>query len=86
MVREGTIVELNKVDEQLAHPAPQDKVLELRDIRRALAELPRGQREAVVMICLDGWSYERVVKAAGLTVGPVRSRLSRGRERLRMVA
>ena len=33
MVREGTIVELSEVDEQLAHPPPQDKVLELERIR-----------------------------------------------------
>jgi RNA polymerase sigma-70 factor, ECF subfamily len=86
IVREGSVVELSAVDEQLAHPPAQDKVLEWRDVRRALAKLRKEQRDAVILIGLDGWSYERVAKAAGLPVGTVRSRLSRGRERLRMAA
>jgi RNA polymerase sigma-70 factor (ECF subfamily) len=86
MVREGTIVELSEVDEQLAHPPPQDKVLELRDVRRAFTTLTDGQRDAVIRIGLDGWSYERVAKAADLPVGTIRSRLSRGRDRLKAAA
>jgi RNA polymerase sigma-70 factor, ECF subfamily len=85
-VREGTVVELSEVDEQLAHPPAQEKVLELRDVRRALATLTEGQRDAVIRIGLDGWSYERVAKASGLPVGTIRSRLSRGRDRLKFAA
>jgi RNA polymerase sigma-70 factor (ECF subfamily) len=86
IVREGTVVELSAVDEQLAHPPAQDKVLELRDVRRTLAKLSEGQRDAVILIGLDGWSYGRVAKAAGLPIGTIRSRLSRGRDRLRLAA
>ena len=64
----------------------QDKVLEWRDVRHALAALPQGQREAVIRIGLDGWSYERTAAASGVPVGTVRSRLSRGRDRLRLAA
>ena len=85
-VREGIVVELSEVDEQLANPPAQDRLLELRDLRRALATLTDGQYEAVIRIGLDGWSYERVAKAAGLPVGTIRSRLSRGRDRLKTVA
>jgi RNA polymerase sigma-70 factor (ECF subfamily) len=85
-VREGTVVELSEVDEQLARPPEQEKVLELRDVRRALTRLTDGQRDAVILIGLDGWTYERVAKAAGLPVGTIRSRLSRGRDRLKLAA
>jgi RNA polymerase sigma-70 factor, ECF subfamily len=85
-VREGTVVELSEVDEQLANPPTQDKLLELRDVRRALATLTDGQREAVIRIGVDGWNYERVAKAAGLPVGTIRSRLSRARDRLKAAA
>lgn len=85
-VKEGTVVELSEVDNQLAHPPAQDKVLEWRDVRRALGKLSDGQREAVILIGLDGWSYERVAEAAGVPVGTVRSRLSRGRDRLKLAA
>ena len=83
---EGVVVKLGEVDEQLAHPPAQDKVLELRDVRRALTQLTDGQRDAIILIGLDGWSYARVAKVAGLPVGTVRSRLSRGRDRLRPAA
>jgi RNA polymerase sigma-70 factor, ECF subfamily len=86
VVREGTTVELSEVDDQLAHPPAQDKVLELRDVRRAFTHLTDGQRDAVILIGLDGWSYERVAKAGGLPVGTIRSRLSRGRQRLKLAA
>jgi RNA polymerase sigma-70 factor, ECF subfamily len=86
VVREGTTVELSEVDEQLAHPPPQEKVLELHDVHRALAKLTDGQRDAVIRIGLDGWSYERVAKTGGLPVGTIRSRLSRGRDRLKLAA
>jgi len=86
ITREGTVVELSEADEQLARPPAQDKVLEWRDVRRALAGMRKEQRDAVVLIGLDGWSYEQVAKATGLPVGTVRSRLSRGRGRLKLVA
>jgi RNA polymerase sigma-70 factor, ECF subfamily len=85
-VRQGTIVKLSEVEECLANPPAQDKVLELHDVCCALAKLTDGQREAVIRIGLDGWHYERLAKAAGLPVGTVRSRLSRGREWLRKTA
>lgn len=85
-VKEGTVVELSEVDEQLARPPAQDKVLEWRDVRRALGQLTEGQRQAVVLIGLDGWSYDRVAEVTGVPVGTIRSRLSRGRDRLKLAA
>jgi RNA polymerase sigma-70 factor (ECF subfamily) len=57
--------------------------LELRDLDRALAKLPAEQRSVVVTIGLDGERYETIAARLGVPVGTVRSRLSRGRTRLR---
>ena len=57
--------------------------LEVRDLERALARLPAEQRSVVVPIGLDGERYETIAARLGVPVGTVRSRLSRGRNRLR---
>lgn len=54
-----------------------------RRLRRALAELPRVFREAVVLRDLEGLAYEEIAEVTGVRIGTVRSRIARGRERLR---
>jgi RNA polymerase sigma-70 factor, ECF subfamily len=85
-VREGVVVELSELSKPLARPPAQDKILEWRDVSRAITELTEEQREAVLLVGLDGWSYERVAEASGVPVGTVRSRVSRGRRKLRLAA
>lgn len=53
--------------------------LELRD---ALAELSDDYREAVVMHDLGGIPYEEIAQLTGVSIGTVKSRISRGRKRL----
>lgn len=50
---------------------------------RALASLPSVQREAVVLFELDGFSIEEIADLQDVTISAVKSRLARGRERLR---
>jgi RNA polymerase sigma-70 factor (ECF subfamily) len=50
---------------------------------RALATLPAVQREAVVLHELDGYSMEEIAEMQGVTVSAVKSRVSRGRQKLR---
>lgn len=50
---------------------------------RALARLPVEQRQAVVLHDIDGFSMEEIATMQGVTVSAVKSRVSRGRERLR---
>jgi len=52
-------------------------------IARALASLSPEQREAVVLFELDGFSVEEIAALQSASVAAVKSRLSRGRERLR---
>jgi RNA polymerase sigma-70 factor (ECF subfamily) len=57
----------------------------LRDLQRALAELPDEQREVVLLVGLEQLSYAEAAAALGVPIGTVMSRLSRGRERLRLL-
>lgn len=57
-----------------------------RQMREALAlveKLPRREREILVLCSWMGLSYEDAARALDVPVGTVRSRLSRGRARLR---
>ena len=51
--------------------------------RRLLDALPRHEAEVLVLCAWAGLSYEATATALGLPLGTVRSRLSRGRARLR---
>ena len=54
-----------------------------RSIQQALAALPPDQRLAVVLIDVQGLAYEEAAEVMGINVGTVKSRLSRGRGRVR---
>ncbi len=53
------------------------------DLGRALAQLPDDQREVLLMVTVEDFTYAEVARATGVPVGTVMSRLSRGRRRLR---
>jgi len=50
---------------------------------RALSGLPPVQREAIVLHDVEGFSVEEVGEMQGVTLSAVKSRLTRGREKLR---
>ena len=54
-----------------------------RQVQAGLLTLPADQRLAVVLSDVQGLSYEEVAQATGASLGTVKSRISRGRERLR---
>jgi RNA polymerase sigma factor (sigma-70 family) len=55
----------------------------LRDLAAALRRLPGNQRSAVILIGVQGKSYDEAAKDLGTSVGAVRSNLMRGRGRLK---
>jgi RNA polymerase sigma-70 factor, ECF subfamily len=66
--------------------SPDDGVvrIELQDyIQRGLLTLPLEQRVAVVLSDIQGFSYDEIADATNSTLGTVKSRLARGRGRLR---
>ena len=57
-----------------------------RDALRLLAELPRMQRDAVVMTAIEGRSHEEAAGMLGVSDGAVRGLVHRARTRLRAAA
>jgi len=54
-------------------------------VTAALLALPVRFREAVVLRDMDGLTYEEIAAVLGVRIGTVRSRIARGRERLRVL-
>lgn len=54
-------------------------------IQEGLASLPDDQRAVLVLSDIEGLSYEEIASVTGTNLGTVKSRLSRGRSRLRDV-
>ncbi|HLM58463.1 MAG TPA: sigma-70 family RNA polymerase sigma factor, partial [Pyrinomonadaceae bacterium] len=52
-------------------------------LQGALRALTRPYREVIVLRDIEGLSYEEVALAVGISIGTVKSRLSRGRNELR---
>lgn len=64
--------------------APDETVrLQLRDLERGLAQLPREQRTTLLLVVIEGMSYEQAAEVTGVPVGTIRSRLARARDGLR---
>jgi len=74
------------LDDSLPAP-PSDPAarLVLRDLDSALRLLPPEQREVLLLVALEELSYQEVAAVLQIAPGTVMSRLSRGRERLRML-
>ena len=84
-VREGASVPVEEVASALTVDANAGASLQLRDLERALARLPDEQRQVILLVGLEGMRYEEVATILGIPIGTVRSRLSRGRETLRVL-
>jgi RNA polymerase sigma-70 factor (ECF subfamily) len=54
-----------------------------RRAREALAKLPAVQREAIVLFEIEGWLVDEIAAVQGVSASAVKSRLARGRARLR---
>ena len=54
-----------------------------RVLRQAIRELPEDMRAAVVLRDIQGCAYEEIAQALNINVGTIKSRISRGREKLR---
>ena len=62
----------------------QEGHVEMLELGSAFAELPAAQREALVLVGANGFSYgEAATQMAGCGVGTMKSRTSRARSQLR---
>jgi RNA polymerase sigma-70 factor, ECF subfamily len=69
-------------DYRIAEWSP-DAAEAARRIRDALATLPAAQREAIVLFEIEGWRVEEIAALQRMSPSAVKSRLARGRARLR---
>lgn len=60
----------------------QEANVALGDIDRAMARLPEEQREAVLLVMVEGYSYKEAAEIVDCPVGTLNSRLVRGRDAL----
>ena len=60
----------------------QEAAVELSNVDRALAGLPQEQREAVLLVMVEGYGYREAAEIVGCPVGTLNSRLVRGRDAL----
>lgn len=54
-------------------------------IQQALAQLPEDQRVIVILSDIQGLAYDEIAEVTNTNLGTVKSRLSRGRARLRQI-
>lgn len=80
-----TVLPLDDEAFEMPVRATQTDLLEIRDLEAALRRLPDDQREVLLLIALERLSYEEAAKTLGIPIGTVMSRLSRARERLRLI-
>lgn len=67
-------------------PGPDERLeasLTRSHVRRALAAMPDDQREALVLMYLQGYSVQEIAERTGASVSAVKMRLKRGRDALR---
>lgn len=68
-------------------PDPMDVVVsrqEAADVRRALDNLPSGQRDAVLLAYFDGRSHREVAEILGVPLGTAKTRIRGAMRRLRL--
>jgi RNA polymerase sigma-70 factor, ECF subfamily len=81
--REDAPIEIPDPGDAPEHVLEREEVSEA--VQDALLELPFDQRQAVVLSDLYGYHYDEIAEMTASSVGTVKSRIHRGRERLRAI-
>jgi RNA polymerase sigma-70 factor, ECF subfamily len=66
--------------ERLSEPPAQPGHLDLLDFVAALRRLVPAQREALMLVGAEGFSYEEAAQICGVAVGTIKSRVHRARQ------
>jgi RNA polymerase sigma-70 factor (ECF subfamily) len=78
-------VSLDETMPELAQPVRETDTLVLRDLDAAIRRLSPDQREVLLLVALEDMSYDEAAVALEIPIGTVMSRLSRAREKLRVM-
>lgn len=70
-------------DDRTQGASAEDAVIERDRLRRALDDLPKGRRDAVLLHHVDGHSFKEIAAKLGIGAGAAKVRASRGMATLR---
>jgi len=82
-IRDDATVDLGNCSAILTATTDPTASRQLCELDQALAQLPEEQRQVILLVGLEGVSYEDAAAILDVPIGTIRSRLSRGRESLR---
>lgn len=77
----SSFVEQEHGNARFAKPEQVDRLV-LKELKGAIGRLPEAQREVLMGVVANGWSYEEAAERLGIAIGTVRSRLFRARSAL----
>jgi RNA polymerase sigma factor (sigma-70 family) len=77
--------EVSSSDDFAEAPAPAANLDEALSIQRAVAGLPEDQRTAIVLVLVEGFSYQEAAAVLDIPIGTLTSRLGRARAALQSV-
>lgn len=81
--REMEDIELTDLSSDVTPDQEHDQAETVRVVRAAIARLPVGQRQALTLVDLEGFSYAEVAEILEIPMGTVMSRISRARGTLK---
>jgi RNA polymerase sigma-70 factor (ECF subfamily) len=82
-MRDETTIDIEQMSSSLVATTDPTASRQLCELERALTCLSEEQRAVILLVGLEGMSYEAAAEILNVPVGTVRSRLSRGRDALR---
>ena len=84
-MRDGANVDIEQMSAALVATTDPTASRQLHELENALSRLGDEQREVILLVGLEGLSYEAAAQILEVPVGTVRSRLYRGRDELRVL-
>ena len=82
-IRESAGIDIEQMSATLTATTDPTAMRKMFELERALAQLPLEQQQVILLVGLEGMSYQDTAGILTVPVGTVRSRLSRGRDALR---
>lgn len=79
------LVAIHDLTVEPAQDGGQEQSLALREVQDAIAQLPLDQREVLLIVALEGKSFDEAASLLDIPKGTLMSRLARGRATLRLV-
>ncbi len=76
-LREEVTVNVEQLASTLVATSDPTASRQLHEFERALGHLSEGQRQVVILVGLEGMTYDEAAKILGVPIGTVRSRLGR---------